>query len=122
MLPELFKEFGAEEQIPAGTLQSMPARCEQAYFDHDMIPPYNRKDIEYLLRYCAQKESTPLFVTIDDLDRRKLDISRIAKEIVEQDMRQSEQNRFIDELWMDEMTAVNQLGICCWKMTQNGLK
>lgn len=106
-LPELFKEFGAEEeQIPTGTLISMLDRCEQAYFDHDMIPPYNRKDIECLLRYYAQKESTPLFVTIDDLDRRKLDISLIAKEVVEQDMRRSEQNRYIDELWTDESRLI----------------
>ena len=67
-----------------------------------MIPPYSRKDIEYLLKFFAQKDAEPLFVPIDDLDRKKVDLSIVAKEIVEKDMRRKEQEEYINSLWDDE--------------------
>jgi superfamily II DNA or RNA helicase len=111
-LPALFAEFGVNEEIIIPeTLRDMIEQCEFAYFGEDMMPPYNPhrdggKDVEYLLKYYAQKESEPLFVPFDDADRRKVDLSLIAKEIVDKDMRRSEQKAYTDSLWDDESSLL----------------
>jgi len=63
-----------------------------------MIPPYHKKDIEYLLKYFAQKDSEPKLIPIEEIDRRKVDLSIVASEIVGQDMRRKEQEEFINNL------------------------
>ena len=106
-MPEVFNDFGvAEEAIDGAVLQEMIAQCEVSYFDDDMIPPYNRRDIEYLLKYFAQKESAPLFIPFEEMDRKRVDLSIIAKEIAEKDMRRSEQNDYINALWEDEKSLL----------------
>lgn len=106
-LPALFKEFNVDEEtIPQTVLSEMINQCEIAYFEEDMIPPYNRKDIEYLLKYFAQKESAPLFVPFEETDRNKIDISLIAKEIVDRDMRPSERKAYTDALWDDDASLL----------------
>ena len=102
-LPDLFAEYGVnEETIPLKILGDMISQCEFAYFDDDMIPPYNRRDIQYLLKYFAQKESAPLFVPFEEVDRKKVDLSIIAREIIDKDMRPSERKAYTDALWADE--------------------
>lgn len=106
-LPATFDDFGVEEEtIDSVTLNLMIGQCESVYFDEDMIPPYNRRDIEYLLKYFAQKESAPLFIPFEEVDRQKVDLSTIAKEIVEKDMRRSEQNAYVNALWEDETSLL----------------
>lgn len=106
-LPALFNDFSvSDETIESNILEAMIKQCESTYFDDDMIPPYNRRDIEYLLKYFAQKESKPLFIPFEDVDRRKVDLSIIAKEIADKDMRRSEQNEYINSLWEDEKSLL----------------
>ena len=76
--------------------------CAKHYFNRNMIPSYNPKDIEYLLKFYAQKEFAPLFVTFDDLDRKRLDLSTVAKRIHDEDMRRSEEAEYIQNLWDEE--------------------
>lgn len=81
-LPDLFKELGIEnEVIEPNLLSDLMAICETTYFDEDMIPAYNKRDIEYLFKYFAQKESAPLFIPFEEIDRRKVDLAIIASEI-----------------------------------------
>jgi len=54
------------------------------------------------MKFFAQKESEPLFVPIEEIDRRKVDLSLVAKEIVDKDMRRKDQEIFINSLWDDE--------------------
>lgn len=106
-LPAIFDDFGiTDEVIDSSLLQKMIDRCESAYFDADMIPPYNRRDIEYLIKYYAQKESAPLFIPFDEVDRQKVDISIIAKEIKDKDMRRGEQNEYLSTLWENEKSLL----------------
>lgn len=106
-LPAIFDDFGiTDETVDGAVLLEMIAQCDAAYFDDDMIPPYNRRDIEYLLKYFAQKESAPLFIPFDEVDRQKVDLSIIAKEISDKDMRRSEQNEYINSLWEDEKSLI----------------
>ena len=83
------------------TLDDMTEHCFQSYFDENMIPSCNRNDIEHLLKFYAQKAVAPLFVTIDEMERKKLDVSEIAKKIYDEDMRRSEKNAYIQSLWAE---------------------
>lgn len=71
-----------EETIDDDKLDKMVQYCIENYFDESMIPACNPKDIEYLLKFYAQKEVEPLFITFDELDRKKLDVSDIAKKFM----------------------------------------
>lgn len=102
-LPNLMEHYGIEgETIPEETLDDMTEHCFQIYFDENMIPSCNRNDIEHLLKFYAQKAVAPLFVTIDEMERKKLDVSEIAKKIYDEDMRRSEKNAYIQSLWAEE--------------------
>ena len=106
-LPSIFQDFGVDDEtIENDTLEDMITQCETAYFDGDMIPAYNRRDIEYLLKFFAQKESEPLFIILDAVDRQKLDVSLIAKEIIDKDMRRGEQNAYVNNLWEDDQSLL----------------
>lgn len=102
-LPNLMEHYGIEgETIPEETLDDMTEHCFQSYFDENMIPSCNRNDIEHLLKFYAQKAVAPLFVTIDEMERKKLDVSEIAKKIYDEDMRRSEKSAYIQSLWAEE--------------------
>lgn len=102
-LPNLMEHYGIEgETIPEETLDDMTEHCFQSYFDENMIPSCNRNDIEHLLKFYAQKAVAPLFVTIDEMERKKLDVSEIAKKIYDEDMRRSEKNAYIQSIWAEE--------------------
>lgn len=102
-LPNLMEHYGIEgETIPEETLDDMTEHCFQSYFDENMILSCNRNDIEHLLKFYAQKAVAPLFVTIDEMERKKLDVSEIAKKIYDEDMRRSEKNAYIQSLWAEE--------------------
>lgn len=65
-LPALFTDWGLEEEtIPEDVLERLVDHCRETYFDEGMIPPLRERDIEYLLRYYAQKVAQPVFVTFD---------------------------------------------------------
>ena len=99
-LPYLFEDHNiTEEVIPEEKLRELIEICREGYFDDNMIPAYNPKDIEYLLKFYAQKETEPLFITFDEIDRKKLDLSVIAKEIYDKDMRRSEEAEYIKGFW-----------------------
>lgn len=106
-LPNIMDYYGIDgEDIPEGTLEDMTEHCFHDYFDENMIPSCNRNDIEYLLKFYAQKAVEPLFVTIDEMDRKKLDVSEIAKKIYDEDMRRSEKNEYIQKLWDEEGSLI----------------
>lgn len=106
-LPVLMNYYGInDERIPDNILEKMVEYCYEYYFDENMIPLCNIKDIEYLLKFYAQKEVEPFFIEISEIDRRKLDVYDIAKIIFDQDMRRSEKNSYIQKLWEEEGSII----------------
>ncbi len=96
-LPDLFIDLGInEEVIEPNRLSELMYISQNTYFDDDMIPAYNKRDIEYLFKYFAQKESAPLFIAFEEIDRKRVDLAIIAREIVTQNMRRLEQNDYIN--------------------------
>ena len=99
-LPSLFKSFGAtEEYLTEAQLDEMEAQCRDSFFCGEMIPPYERKDVLNILKYYAQYEAVPQFYTFAEVDRSKLDVSKIAQHIWGEDMGERKRTEYIDSLW-----------------------
>lgn len=106
-LPNIMKNYDIEDEIIEDEkLEDIVDYCMEAYFDENLVPSCSRKDIECLLKFYAQKEVEPLFITFDELDRKKLDVSEIAKKIYDEDMRRSEKNEYINSLWNEEGSII----------------
>lgn len=102
-LPYIFKKHRInDEELNDSQLKKLLEICSEHYFSDNMIPSYNPKDIEYLLKFFVQKEIAPLFVTFDDIDRKRLDLSVVAKKIHDEDMRRSEEAEYIQKLWDED--------------------
>lgn len=99
-LPSLFKSFGAtEEYLTEAQLDEMEAQCRDSFFCGEMIPPYERKDVLNILKYYAQYEAVPQFYTFAEVDRSKLDVSKIAQHIWDEEMGERKKAEYIDSLW-----------------------
>lgn len=99
-LPSLFKSFGAtEEYLTEAQLDEMEAQCRDSFFCGEIIPPYERKDVLNILKYYAQYEAVPQFYTFAEVDRSKLDVSKIAQHIWDEDMGERKRTEYIDSLW-----------------------
>lgn len=105
-LSELFRKFNIESEILENEILNKLSSICKENFSEDMLPAYDEKDIRCILKYYAQKECEPTFIPFDEVDRRNLDISLIAKEIVEKDMRRSEQTQLINKLWDEENSII----------------
>jgi|GEM_PF-2994404 len=55
-LPTLSKYLNSsEEYLPKEILDKLVAECEEKFFNGEMIPPYDKKDVEHILKYYARK-------------------------------------------------------------------
>ena len=99
-LPSLFKSFDAtEEYLTETLLDEMEAQCRDSFFCGEMIPPYERRDVQNILKYYAQNEAVPQFYTFAEIDRSKLDVGKIAQHIWDEDMGERKRTAYIDSLW-----------------------
>ena len=99
-LPVLFESFGVKEEYPSDEeLQSMAMQCEDIFFTGEMIPPYEKKDIIHILEFYAQYEYAPKFYAFQDIDRNRIDVSVIAKEVYERKLSRLEEAEYLNSLW-----------------------
>jgi len=99
-LPELFESFGEQEEYPSKkSLEAMAEQCRDAFFLGEMIPPYEQRDMLHILKYYAQYETAPLFYSFEDIDKKKLDVSAIAKYIWDEDMGARKKAAYVDAIW-----------------------
>jgi Restriction endonuclease len=99
-LPDLFKEYDVDEEYPSEELlEELEEQCRSSYFCGEMVPPYEGRDIIHILKYYAQFDETPRFYTFDDIDKNKLDISIIAKHIVDEDMGPRKKSEYLESIW-----------------------
>ena len=99
-LPSLFKSFDVtEEYLTKEQLDEMEEQCRDSFFCGEMIPPYESRDVINIIKYYAQYEEAPRFYTFEEVDRNKLDISKIAKHIWDEDMGERKKAEYIDEIW-----------------------
>ena len=101
-LPELFKDFKAEDEfLPDKILHQMADQLRDSFFLGEMIPPYEEEDVIQILKYYAQYEDIPKFYTFDAVDKSRLDVAAIAKHIWDEDMGPRKKAEYVDSLWED---------------------
>lgn len=101
-LPCLFEEFGDDEEyLPQEILDEMKAKVERKFFTKPMLPPYDPRDIEHVLKYYAKESVKPEFYSFGEIDRAKLDVSQVAKTILEKNMPFLEHMEYLDNIWKD---------------------
>lgn len=106
-LPDIMNTYGIDgEEIPDEKLDKMVRYCMECYIDENIIPTCSKEDIEHLLKFYAQKEIEPPFITFDEIDREKADPAYYAKIIYEKDMRRSEQNAYIQDVWEEKDSII----------------
>ncbi len=133
-LPSLFETFNAtEEYLDDATLEKMEKTCRDSFFCGEMIPAYERKDVINILKYYAQYESAPQFYTFEDVDRNKLDVSKIAQHIWDEDMGERKKAEYIDSIWESnddnmlrlffgrKLYFLRQLDVECMKISHPGI-
>lgn len=99
-LPTLSDDLNSsEEYLPKEILNKLVAECEEKFFNREMIPPYDKKDVEHILKYYAQKGECPNFYTFEHINRNKLDVSKIAQKIIDERMYPQEQANYLNKLW-----------------------
>lgn len=99
-LPILFVDYGVDEEYPDDKiLEQMEQHCHDTFFCGEMIPPYEKRDVINILKYYAQYDAVPEFYTFDEVDASKLDVSKIAQYIWDEDMGARKKAEYTDELW-----------------------
>lgn len=103
----IFKHYRIEtEYIHDEILEKMIKYILENYFDTYTIPSINEEDIGSLLRYYAQKGISPQYHLLEEVDRKRLDISRIAEYIYENNIGERDKHEYILKLWNDESTLL----------------
>ena len=99
-LSTLFAEYGVDEEYPrVEILEQMEEHCHDTFFCGEMIPPYEKRDVINILKYYAQYDAVPAFYTFDEVDASKLDVSKIAQHIWDEDMGARKKAEYTNELW-----------------------
>ena len=100
-LPELFKKYNCTDTdtLPDEILFKMEAECHDKFFKYETIPPYAEEDVLNILKYYDQFAATPPFYSFDYINKKKLDITQIAKHIINEDMGSKKEKDYIDSLW-----------------------
>ena len=58
-----------------------------------------KRDLKALLQYFSLHQKVPNFIPFNQLDRERVDLSKIAQEIIHKNMTRSAQRAYIDQLW-----------------------
>lgn len=99
-LPNLFDWSSLEgEYLLAEQLEELEQKSREQFFYEEMIPSYDPKDIQHILKYYAQKDFVPKFYTFEQVDRDKLDVHLIARKIWDDRMDRQREQEYVDELW-----------------------
>lgn len=97
----LFKSYEVDtEYLVDSVLGEMENQCCNSFFCGEMIPPYAAKDIVSILKYYAQYDAAPPFYTFDAIDKSKLDVGEIARQIWnDETMSRRQQTVYLNSLW-----------------------
>lgn len=98
-LPNFTELNSAEEYLPEETLNNLVKTCREKFFNAEMIPPYDARDIRHILKYFAQKGERPNFYTFESIDREKLDVAKIAQKIWDEEFGEKKKTAYLNEIW-----------------------
>lgn len=99
-LPSFFDYHKIKDStLSKDQLTKLTSICTKRCFMGEIVPTYDERDIQMILRYFAKYREAPPFFSFDEIDRNKIDITQIAEFILRRDLTRSEQITYIDELW-----------------------
>ena len=77
----------------------MEKECYNNFFSDIEFPAYDAQDIKHILQYYALKEAIPVLYSFEDIDHNRLDVSKIAREVIDKDMGPRNQAKYLDDIW-----------------------
>ncbi|MBD2055290.1 DEAD/DEAH box helicase family protein [Oculatella sp. FACHB-28] len=101
-LAALFKsiDIGNREILTEEELKYLLQLTKELYFpDYPFLIGYRDADIENILRFYAQKQAEPGFIAFSQ--RRKCDLSIVAKHMIERKLDRIQEKEYLDSLWND---------------------
>lgn len=99
-LPQFFNYHQIKGEITSPhLLQKLSDICARRCFLGELIPAYDERDIKALLQYFSVHQEAPPFIPFEQLDRERVDLSKVAQTIIDEHLTRSEQRAYIDQLW-----------------------
>ena len=99
-LEDIFNRFEIEDEyLTEETTNFVSEQVKTEFFNDDMIPPYDKRDIIEILNYYASQSVIPEFYTFDQIDRQKLDVGMIAEELIKGKYDAIGQYEYIESIW-----------------------
>ncbi|HYW21063.1 MAG TPA: DEAD/DEAH box helicase family protein [Nodularia sp. (in: cyanobacteria)] len=102
------------EILTKDELKNLLETAKKNYFpDYETLLAYRNEDVENILRFYAQKEIKPEFLAFSE--RRKCDLSVVAKHIYDNSLGGKAKTDYINLLWNDEKSFWQVLFSYRWK-------
>lgn len=101
-LEAVFKYVDIEDRevLTDGELKDLLQITKEIYFpDHPFLLGYRDADVENILRFYAQKQMEPEFIAFSE--RRKCNLSIVARHIYENDLTLKQATEYLTSLWND---------------------
>ncbi|MBS3198193.1 DEAD/DEAH box helicase [Turicibacter bilis] len=99
-LPQFFNYHQIKGEITSPyLLKKLSDICARRCFLGELIPAYDERDVKALLQYFSVHQEAPPFIPFEQLDRERLDLSKVAQTIIDEHLTRSEQRAYIDQLW-----------------------
>jgi len=101
-LEAVFKYVDIEDRevLTDGELKDLQQITKEIYFpDHPFLLGYRDADVENILRFYAQKQMEPEFIAFSE--RRKCNLSIVARHIYENDLTLKQATEYLTSLWND---------------------
>lgn len=87
-----------KDYLIASEMEHLAQVADNRYFTRcEKYPGYSLEDIKDILQYYAQNEVTPKYIELKD--REKYDLTKIASEILMQDLGRKEEEEFKNAIW-----------------------
>ena len=102
-LEAVFKgvDIDNRELLTEEELKYLLQLTKEIYFpDHPFLLGYRDADVENILRFYAQKQVEPEFIAFSE--RRKCDLSIVARHIYENDLTRRQETEYLASLWNDD--------------------
>lgn len=99
-LPSFFENQGISERddLTENELNDLEKKVEELFFfGCEKYPGYSEQDIKDVLLFYAQTGEIPKYIEFQN--RKNFDVTQIAEDILEKDLRQSEEVEYKNELW-----------------------
>ncbi|WP_346292803.1 DEAD/DEAH box helicase family protein [Sphaerothrix gracilis] len=104
-LEAVFKDISIDDReiLTDEELEKLLQLTKSLYFpDYSFLLGYRDEDVKNILRFYAQKEMEPEFIAFSE--RRKCDLTIVAKHIYDSDFTLKQMTEYLNSLWNDSAT------------------